>query len=917
MPVSPLPTRPATAEPAAPAARWRLRVLGGFELDDGQLCLNRLRSRAAMALVARLAMAPARDHPREELATLLWPEADAETGRSRLRQTLSMLRTVLEPAGAAPLVLADRRALRCAPGALWCDALAFEQALARGAAAEALALYRGELLPGFYDEWIQDERLRLAALHDRAETVVAAAPPPPAAATPTHNLPHYLTRLIGADQAGARLLALVGAQRLVTVLGPGGGGKTRLAVEVAQHALAGGRFDGAVFVSLVDTTDRIGLHDRLLQALRLSGGGDAVAQLRSALAGRQLLLVLDNAEQLDDGAVQALAALAEQLPQVHGLVTSRRPLGIEGEQGFALDALALPAADDSLPEVALNPAVALLADRARAHRADFQVTEPQRAALVALVHALEGLPLALELAAAQLRTQGPAALLALLQAARAQPGGGTLDYLARRGPRAGSDPRHASMRAVVEGSWRLLDEGERALLVALATLPAGAPAPLAAVLAGGLPPLQVQARLDALVAQSVLRAQAGASGTVRYAPYEPVREFALEAADAATRAVLRGRLLDGLLAWARQLPETPPLPAVREELPAITQALAQAAADARADDAASLVLLLQSSWGEMALPGGVLAALDSLLAAPALDPTQAAGCHALAGTRHQEGGRPDDARRHRDLALQRLAGATNPDPAVQVMVLGRCARLFWRLDRDHARARALVDEALPVARAHGRVNSEGSLLSLQAVLAGTVDRDPQRATALAEQSLALWRRSGNRHLVNAGRFNVATNRMKSGRHAEVLEEFAELAAEGRELQDWDLAAGALEARGIALLGLRRWAEAEAELQEAVRLAWAGMEPMALVYALWNLAPALARRGRATLAAQTMGAAEALWQQRFGAFDAGDRRDLRRMRRFACVQLGPAAAQSAWAAGAALPLADAVRTALTALTKAER
>lgn len=165
-------------------------------------------------------------------------------------------------------------------------------------------------------------------------------------------------------------------------------------------------------------------------------------------------------------------------------------------------------------------------------------------------------------------------------------------------------------------------------------------------------------------------------------------------------------------------------------------------------------------------------------------------------------------------------------------------------------------------------------------------------------------------MINAGRFNVATNRMKSGRHAEVLDEFAALAAEGRELQDWDLAAGALEARGLALLGLRRWADAEADLRGAVRVAWQGMEPMALVYALWNLAPALARGGRAALAAQTMGAAEALWQQRFGAFDGDDRRDLRRMRRFARMQLGAERAATHWQAGAAMPLADVVRGVLT-------
>jgi len=927
----------ATASSAdlAACARWRVRLLGGFELDDGRHRQTRLRSRAAMALLARIALAPARDHPREELAALLWPDADAESGRNRLRQTLSLLRAVLEPAGQRPVLVADRRMVRAVPGALWCDGAAFELAVRTGRTDDAHRLWRGELLPGFYDEWIQDERHRLEALHDRLDAAApspapaspaglcerqpgAVGPAPAPGALPALRLPmpHYLTRLIGADQAGARLLAAVQTHRLVTVTGQGGIGKTRLAVEVAHLVAtrdgdAPAVFDGAVFVSLVDVVDRMGLLDRLLQALRLGGGADPVQTLAQALAGRHLLVLLDNAEQLDDGAVAALAQLAEALPAVHWLVTSRRALELDGEHSLSLGALPLPAATSDAAEVAMNPAVVLLVDRVRAHRADFHVTPARQAALVDLVRWLDGLPLALELAATQLRTQGPAELLALLRQARDTPGGGALDYLARRGQRSGSDPRHACMRTVVEASWRLLPPDAQAMLVALSLLPAGAPVWLAGAIGGARPwPLaSAQALLDGLVAQSVVRAQAGVAGAVRYLPYEPVREFALAQRDDAACRVLRGRLLDALLAWARALPETPPLAAVRDELPTLTLTLAHAGADGRADDAARLVLMLQSSWGEIALPGGVLAALDTLLDTPGLDRTLAAGCHALAATRHQEAGRPDDARRHRDLALQRLAACEAPDPAVQVMVLGRAARLVWRLDRDPVRARALLRQALPIARAANRPNSEASLLSLEAHLCTMVDRDPRRATELSALSLALWQRSGNRHLINAGRFNVATNRMKDGLYAEVLDEFAALAMEGRALQDWDLAAGALEARGSALQGLRRWAESAADLRESVRLAWDGMESMALAYALWNLTPALLRLRQAEAAAETMGAAEALWRANFGAMDADDRRDLKRIRRGARVLLGPDAAAAAWHRGAHRPLADAVRAVL--------
>lgn len=151
-----------------------------------------------------------------------------------------------------------------------------------------------------------------------------------------------------------------------------------------------------------------------------------------------------------------------------------------------------------------------------------------------------------------------------------------LDDWVSRGPTGW--PMHASMRAVIDGSWQLLDDPERAMLVALSLLPTGANAPLAAAIAGpeAMPPAHAQRVLHALVAQSVLRVQAGADGEARFAPYEPVREYALAQADPAIRQALRGRLLDALIDWARALPETPPLPAVREELPTLTVVLVHA-----------------------------------------------------------------------------------------------------------------------------------------------------------------------------------------------------------------------------------------------------------------------------------------------------------------------------------------------------
>ena len=976
---------------SADAAVWRVRLLGGFEIDDGRHRLTRLRSRAAMALLARLAMAPARDHAREELTALLWPEADALQGRNRLRQTLSLLRAVLEPAGGPEVLLADRRVLRAVPGALWCDVTAFESGWRRAPPAQALSLYGGELLPGFFDEWVVEERQRLQAMADRlgdgrdgragrANPAEAATPPMPAVAArsaqtsaetgaePTADattetsapsagggaarLPHYATRLIGAEAQTARLLALITRQRLVSVLGPGGAGKTRLAVEAARRAFQNAAqqppgsdkppIDHVVFVPLVGAFSRSELLDRLKMALRLGGGGDTMEQLLTALDGRATLLVLDNAEQLREGAVQAVAALLEQLPGLRCIVTSRRALELDGEQNFQLSALQLPAADAPLDAVAVNDAVALFVDRARAHKPDFHVSAGNHTALNALVRWLDGLPLAIELAAAQTRSLDPAETLVVLQTARqdSTAPAGSLAFLTRRGPRSSSDPRQASMLDVIAWSWHLLTPPQQRLLSALSLLPAGATLEAAAALSRAFdPPAQddamledavqddaapdspaaaappadpppaslaaTQTLLNQLQGSSVVRSSVGHDGIRRTLPLESVREFTLAQHDAPTLRRARGRMLAWLLDWALALPATPPLPNVREELPNLLQALAHAPADGDGNAALRLVLILQSSWGEIALPHSGLQLLDTLLASPGLDDSLAAGGHAMAAWCWCEAGQRDAARPHLQAAFDRPCS----DPALQVMVLSRGARMHWRLDRDHVRARELIAQALPLARAVGRPNSEASLLSLQAHLCTVIDRDPAQATALSAQALALWQRSGNRHLINAGRYNVAVAATQGGRGAQVLDELQSLATEGLALQDWDLASGAFEARGTALLALRRWQAAASDLHQSLTVGWEGLQMVAVMYALWNVAPVLARLRHAALAAETMGLCEAQWPQRCGAFDPGDQRDLKRMRRFTRVLLEPDAAHAAWQRGASRALADGVRAVL--------
>ena len=245
-------TAPLPIPRARQAAHWTLRLLGAVQLTDAAGHAARLPSRAAALLLARLAMAPGRQHAREELVELLWPGVAADVGRNRLRQALSVLRSLLEPAGVAPgaVLQADRRALWLSPRAVDSDVVDFQLALRLGQGAQAAAAYGGELLPGYFEEWVQDERRVLAEAALKlvpSATVLALAPPSPGPVLPAAphaapqdvRLPQYLTRLVGFEADGAALAAAVPQRRLVVLRGPGGGGKTRLAVEVAR-ALAQG-----------------------------------------------------------------------------------------------------------------------------------------------------------------------------------------------------------------------------------------------------------------------------------------------------------------------------------------------------------------------------------------------------------------------------------------------------------------------------------------------------------------------------------------------------------------------------------------------------------------------------------------------------------------------------------------------------
>ena len=357
--------------------------------------------------------------------------------------------------------------------------------------------------------------------------------PNPALAVPA-------TRLIGRDDDVARVAGLFhDGHRLVTLTGPGGVGKTRLALEVLQrHGSA--LTDRQAFVDLAAVRDPGLVLPRIAARLDVpETGGRSAPSLAPFLAGRRLLVALDNLEQLlESGA--ALAELVAVCPDLLLLVTSRAPLRVRAEHEVRLEPLALPLGDDP-DEVAGSPAVSMFVDRAAAAGSPVDLTAEDAATVAALCRRLDGLPLALELAAARSRLLTPAALLARLDERSHDPG-----------PRDLPD-RQRTMTTTLDWSRELLDPAQRTLFERLAVFCGGFS--LAAVPAVADAGQDVMADLAALVDHSLVVRTPSTGDEPRFRLLEPVRQYAAlrlqESGAAATTADRHAQLIHELAVASR------------------------------------------------------------------------------------------------------------------------------------------------------------------------------------------------------------------------------------------------------------------------------------------------------------------------------------------------------------------------------
>jgi tetratricopeptide (TPR) repeat protein len=771
-------------------------------IDSAQRVRQTLDRLAAdtQGLLARLALAPARAAParRADRAAVarggagrgpqpaapgaVHAEEPARTCRRARRR-----RDAGRPPGAAP-----------APVRWPATRSTSNATCAAGAAAQALALYRGELMPGHYDDWVHTERQRLAALH-----------------------------------------------------------------------------------------------------------ADTTGQLANWLGGQRLLLVLDNLEQLPQGGATLVLRLLEQVPSAWLLATSRRPCNLAGERLFALRGLPLPTEDG-----AHNPAVALFVDRAQAIQPGWQPGAAELADVAALVRRLDGLPLALELAASRLPGRSTAQLLQLLDGSADD--APHLQLLSRPGPRAGHDPRPAAIEHVVDWSWQLLSADEQQVLAAVALAHGGcAPALLARWLAR--PAATVAGCTDALQSHALLRQQPGPDGRARLWAPEPVREFVRQRLDGPSRLALQLALRDVLLAWAQDLGPSPAPQRVEAEIGQVLALLHDGLPPLA--PTLQLMLALRSHWDNRGMPAAAQDDLERALdlhQAEGGDPALTGDVHELLAYVRFEAGFAPQARQHARQALQR-AGT---DPARRARALTRAAWVTLASGRSHddqapqaVLLQQQLNEALQLAQRSGDRDAQARALHQLAVLHSHLNHDEARAEALLAQSQALWLALGDRRKAFARLRNRGQCWLAQGRSSDAqacFEQCAQVAAdEGDVLGQID----SLLSLSTLLARQRRWQQALDCDRRCLRLCWQHRHRHGLAYALWNPARPLARLRRPEAAMRVMAFAATFWERSFGPLAAADRRTVRQVHRLVRAQLGAARAEALWTDGASLPIADVVALAL--------
>jgi predicted ATPase/DNA-binding SARP family transcriptional activator len=720
-------------------------------------------------------------------------------------------------------------------------------------------------------------------------------PPPRAEAGLAGNLPLQFTRFVGREKELARLRDLLlgeagkrrGPHRLVTLTGPGGSGKTRLALELAgrvRDAFASRvPAGGCWFVSLADLSDSRLIPGAILEALRIPPAPqlEPLDQIAGALAGQPALLVLDNFEHLVTEGAPLVRTLLDQAPTLQCLVTSRQRLNVEGEMEFAVQPLSIPGGEMTPEQLTLYESVELFVDRAQVVLPDFQVTNANAPAVAELCRRLEGIPLAIELAAARAQVLTPAQMLRHL--------GQRLAFLVSR--RRDAPRRHRTLREAIDWSYQLLAPELQRFLSALSIFSGGWR--LEAAEAVCQEPLALD-YLAQFKECSLVLAEEGALG-MRFRMLEMLREFAAEQLKSEERSELRQthaeyylRIAEAAVAKHEEGGAPDPWAGLEAEQENFRVALGWGLED-HPEFALRLAGALGPLWLHLgSYAEGCGALTHALERTPNAPPNLRGTALSWAGELAQA---QLDYRQARErfeelLAVQRGQG----NQRVIAATLDSLAGVTGALG-DYHKARSLLEEQLAIYRAlEDQAGIRGSLHSLAAL-----ENDVGALRAMWEANLAEARQTGDKGGLAVCLNNLGIMISSQGDYAAARPLFVESLAIRRELDvDWTrfplIHLGHLACRQGEL------AEARALLQESLAICRRLEDKRLIIECVEGLAEVGVKERQWERAARLFGAVQTLRQTagwvRMPHDQAERDRDIASVRE----TLGETAFSAAWGAG---------------------
>jgi predicted ATPase/DNA-binding CsgD family transcriptional regulator len=677
-------------------------------------------------------------------------------------------------------------------------------------------------------------------------------------------LPAPLTSFVGRSQEVAALTARLAETRLLTLTGIGGIGKSRLALEVARLA-DGAASDDVYLVELAAIAEPAGVIPAVASALGVqqTGSRSLLDGLVATLSGRDVLLLLDNCEHVAEATANLTLDLLQQCPALRVLATSRIPLDVHGEAVWRVEPLAVPdpARLPSRSALTRYAAVRLFVDRARAARSEFRLTEQNAADVVHIAARLDGIPLAIELAAARVGVLSPHQIVQRLDDR----------FRLLTSESRSALPRHRTLRALIDWSYDLLDEREQILIRRLAVFAGGWSLDAAeAVCSGdGVDADDVLDLLARLVAKSLVLAD-HARGEARFGLLETIREYALGLLrHSGEEHDLRQRHLVWVLALAQQSDvqlwtseQRGWLARLDAELDNIRTALAWSTGPGDAEHGLRIAGCLWRFWEQRGHAGEARRWLNTLLERPGAGPTSA-----------------------RAMALE-------------------CSVYFAHLTGDFAAADAFSKEALVMARAVGDPPALVCALLSQGILVGT-SGDLVGCQAVLSEALAVAREADWQPGIRMALMDLGVLRRMTG----AIDEALALLEEGRAICE---AAGDSYALGFYLTNLAHLdlhlgnADVAAGRTRHALAIWRDFQDTHNVaMALETLAWAVGAQRRPEQSARLLGAAEGLRELVGTALLPHWQSDHDRACATAQQALGERVFAAAWARGRAMSVEQAI------------